>query len=159
MGRLMVLGFALWLAGCSDGDANGDLAMCGADRFVFNGTLDGESVSHGGELSGHSWNQSSAPRTLDTPFEGGGSFHAEWQKLVSDGETFTATGSVNLPPSGARGGETLEFASGTLTKHDDGVTFTLNGLTASVQCIAAPCPNATVQGSLRGCIEWAPINP
>jgi hypothetical protein len=162
MGRLILLGFALWLPGCGgdgDGDANDDVVRCGPDRFAISGTLEGESIPHSGELSGHSWIQSSAGSTLDTPFEGGGSFHAEWQKVVSDGETFTATGSVTLPPSGPRGGETLEYASGTLTKRDDGVTFTLNGLTASVQCITAPCPNATVQGSLRGCVEWAPFMP
>ncbi|HYJ09405.1 MAG TPA: hypothetical protein VEX18_10360 [Polyangiaceae bacterium] len=162
MGRLILLGFALCLAGCSgdgDGDADDDVATCGPDRFVISGTLDGETVSHSGELGGHGWIQSSAGSSLDTPFEGGGSFHAEWQEVVADGETFTANGSINLPPSGPRGGETLEYASGTLTKRDDGVTFTLNGLTASVQCIAAPCPNSTVQGSLRGCVEWAPFMP
>jgi hypothetical protein len=161
--RILGLVAAYVLAGCSgsgDGEgseANGNLAACEPDTFRITGTLDGEAVSHSGELGGHGWIQSSAGSTLDTPFEGGGSFHAEWQKVVADGETFTATGNVNLPVTGPRGGETLEYASGSLTKRDDGVTFTLGGLTASVQCITAPCPNGAVQGSLQGCVEWEPF--
>lgn len=160
--RIFGLALACVLVGCSGGDgeggeANGGLMACEPDTFRITGTLDGEAISHSGELGGHGWVQSSAGSTLDTPFEGGGSFHAEWQGVVADGETFTATGNVNLPVTGPRGGETLEYASGSLTKRDDGVTFTLSGLTASVQCIAAPCPNGAVQGSLQGCVEWEPF--
>lgn len=165
MGRIALLGSSLWLAACSgnsggdgaDPNGSGNVMACEPDTFRITGTLDGEEVSHTGELGGHGWIQSSAGSTLDTPFEGGGSFHAEWQKVVADGETFTATGNINLPVSGPHGGETLDYASGSLTKRDDGVTFTLNGLTANVQCITAPCPNGAVQGSLQGCVEWTPI--
>lgn len=159
------LALASLLVGCSssnevEGEPNGGaIRSCEPDTFRISGTLDGAAVSHEGMLGGHGWIQSSAGSTLDTPFEGGGSFHAEWMKVVADGETFSAAGNINLPAAGPRGGETLEYASGSLTKRDDGVTFELSGLSASVQCIAAPCPASTVQGTLRGCVEWAPFVP
>lgn len=152
------------LAGCSsssevEGDNGAAVTACQPDTFRIRGTLDSEAVSHEGKLDGHSWIQSSASKTLDTPFEGGGSFHAEWMKVVADGETFSATGNINLPAAGARGGETLEYASGSLTKRDDGVIFELGGLSASVQCIVAPCPTSAIEGTLGGCVEWAPFAP
>jgi hypothetical protein len=161
MRNFLLIG-CLVLSACSSDGGDGSAApggntTCAADEFVITGMLDGEAVSHQGMLGGHAWVQASAGRTLDTPFEGGGSFHAEWAKVVADGETFAATGTINLPASGPHGGETLSYGSGSLTKLDDEVRFEISGLTASVACIAAPCPNSAVAGSLQGCVHWAPF--
>jgi hypothetical protein len=157
----LLIGFLIFTACSSDsGDGNGPAGggtTCAADEFMVTGTLDGDAVSHQGVLDGHAWVQASAGSTLDTPFEGGGSFHAAWSKVVADGETFTATGNINLPVGGPHGGETLDYSSGSLTKLDDEVRFEISGLSASVTCIAAPCPNGAVAGSLQGCVHWAPF--
>jgi hypothetical protein len=141
-------------AGGSDGDgAGGSGAMtCAPDEFALEGSLDGEAVSHRGQLSGYAWGQIKTG-TLDTSFEGGGSFHAEWQKLVNDGQTFAATGNVTLPAAGPHGGDTLDYASGTFTKLDGGVRFKVSGFELDVQCITEPCPSGAVAGTLEGCVE------
>jgi hypothetical protein len=143
-------------AGGSDGDGDGDGGSgdmtCAPDEFAIEGSLDGEAVSHRGALSGYAWAQINTGR-LDTSFEGGGSFHAEWQKLVADGQTFSATGNITLPAAGPHGAETLDYASGTFTKLDGGVRFQVSGFKLNVQCIMAPCPSGAVDGTLQGCAE------
>ena len=164
MGRLLLLGTLLTLAGCSGNSAGdggsggpGNGPVCAADQFIVTGMLDGEAVEHSGALSGHAWIQSSTGSFLDIPFEGGGSFHAEWDGLVADNQTFAASGTIILPVGGPHGGGTLDYTSGSLTKHDQGVSFELAGLSSSVQCVTTPCPGSAVQGTLQGCVEWAPI--
>jgi hypothetical protein len=125
---------------------------CAPGEFALEGSLDGEAVSHRGALGNYAWGQLKTG-TLETSFEGGGSFHAEWQMLVADGQTFAATGRVTLPAAGPRGGETLDYASGTFTKLDGGVRFNVSELGLNVQCIIAPCPSGPVAGSLQGCME------
>lgn len=125
---------------------------CVPGELAIEGSLDGEAVSHRGALTGYAWSQLSKG-TLDTSFEGGGQFHAGWQGLVADGQTFAATGNITLPTTGPHGGETLDYASGTFTKLDDGVRFKVTGFEQNVQCITAPCPSGAVDGTLQGCVE------
>lgn len=141
-------------AGGSDGDDDGGSGdkTCAPDEFALEGSLDGEAVSHRGALSSYAWAQINTG-TLDTSFEGGGSFHAEWQKLVADGQTFSATGRLTLPAAGPHGAETLDYASGTFTKLDGGVRFKVTALELNVQCVTAPCPSDAVEGTLEGCVE------
>jgi hypothetical protein len=127
---------------------------CAPGELAIEGTLAGEAVSHRGALNGYAWIQLGMG-TLDTSFEGGGSFHAQWSKLVGDGETFVATGNITLPSPGPRAGETLDYASGTFTKLDGGVRFKVGEFKHSVQCVTAPCPSEAVDGSLQGCVEPA----
>jgi hypothetical protein len=155
MGRHFLI-FGLLLTGaCGGGDdedgASGSVT-CASDEFAIEGSLDGEAVSHRGALSSYAWIQISEKK-LDTSFEGGGSFHAEWAQLVGDGQTFAATGNITLPATGPRSGETLDYASGTLTKLDGGVSFKLTGFKLNIQCITEPCPSGAVEGTLQGCVE------
>lgn len=161
---LVVIAFAC--AGCygggdddGNGGGNGASVTCAEDEFALEGTLDGVEVSARGALGGHAWIQSNDYKTLDTPFEGGGSFHAEWPEIVADGETTSILGSVVMPPGAQRAGETLNYASGSMTKLDNGVTFTLAELASQVTCVTDPCPAEAVDGSLRGCVMWQDISP
>jgi hypothetical protein len=157
MGRLFV--FFGWLLACgcaggSDGDGegrSGDMT-CAPDEFALEGSLDGEAVSHRGPLDRYAWAQINTG-TFDTSFEGGGSLHAEWQNLVADGQTFSATGRLTLPAAGPHGAETLDYASGVFTKLDGGVRFKLTAFASNVQCVMAPCPSGPVEGTLEGCVE------
>lgn len=155
MGRHCLIFALLLTANCgggSGGDGGSGNMTCSPDEFALEGLLDGEPVSHRGQLSGYAWSQVGTG-TLDASFEGGGSFHAAWQKPVNDGQTFAATGNVTLPTAGPRGGETLGYASGTFTKLDGGVRFKVSALELNVQCITEPCPNDAVAGTLEGCVE------
>lgn len=127
---------------------------CAPDEFAIEGSLDGEAVSHEGTLSGYAWSQLGTG-TLDASFDGGGKVHAEWPKLVADGQTFMATGNITLPATGAHAGETLDFASGTFTKLDGGVRFKVTAFELNVQCVTEPCPSGAVEGTLQGCVEPA----
>jgi hypothetical protein len=133
------------------GGGSGDMT-CAPDELAIEGSLDGEAVSYRGALSSYAWSQVKTG-TLNASFEGGGSFHAEWQKLVADGQTFAASGSISMPVAGPRGGETLDYASGTFTKLDGGVRFKLGAFELKVQCITEPCPSGAVEGTLQGCVE------
>lgn len=159
----MILGCLLTCAcGGSDGDGDGDSERdagsgnmtCAPDGFAIEGSLDGEAVSHEGTLSRYAWSQLGAG-TLDASFEGGGSVHAEWPNLVADGQTFTATGNIALPATGAHAGETLVYGSGTFTKLDGGVRFKVSAFELNVQCVTEPCPSGAVEGTLQGCVEPA----
>jgi hypothetical protein len=151
----LLLGLLLTGA-CSDGSGDGNGGSgdmtCEPDELALEGSLDGEAVSHRAALTGYAWSQINQG-TLDASFEGGGRFRAEWQKLVSDGQTFAAAGSITLPATGPHATETLDYASGTFTKLDGGVRFKVSGFTQNVQCIMAPCPTGAVEGTLQGCVE------
>jgi hypothetical protein len=158
------LALAVLLSGCGSDDGGagqvaGGSTVCAADAFAISGTLEGEPVSASGELRGHAFVQGGTPSTFDTEFEGGGRMHMSWSGIVRNGGTTAVTGSITLPPGGARGGFTLNAASGSMTKLEDEVRFDLAGLTESVQCIAPPCPEDLVAGSLAGCAHWAHIGP
>jgi hypothetical protein len=142
-----------------DGSGNVQAPSCVADEFAIQGTLQGEAIDHRGTLGGHAWIQGSDPSTLDTPFDGGGSLHAEWSNIVADGGTTAIMGTIVLPPSGSFGGQTIDFASGSLTKRDDGVQYQASQLSLAVTCVTAPCPGESVEGALAGCVEWEPIGP
>jgi hypothetical protein len=125
---------------------------CAPDEFALEGSLGGEAVSLRGAMSRYSWRQLDT-RTLDTSFEGGGSFHAEWEKLVGNGQTFAATGNLTLPATSPHAGETLDFSLGSFTKLAGGVRFKVTGFELNVQCITAPCPKSAIEGTLEGCAE------
>lgn len=127
---------------------------CAEDEYVIEGTLDGEVVNHRGNLTSHAWIQGGDPSTLDVGFEGGGDLHAEWPDVVARGDSTTITGAITLPPSGARGGQTVDAASGTMVPNDNIVQLELRGLSVAVTCITAPCPPESVQGSLSACVHW-----
>ena len=162
MARLHALFLCLALfpaCGSSDDDdgepgTNGAGPTCGADEFALEGELDGEAVSHSGTLRSHAWIQGSTPSTLDVGFEGGGSVDIEWAGVVARGETIAVTGSITLPVSGPRAGETFEVGSGAMTALEDGATFELGRLSAEVQCIQPLCPADQLDGTLRGCVNW-----
>jgi hypothetical protein len=130
---------------------------CGEERFSLLGTVNGQALEYSGDLNGHAWIQGGDPSTLDTPFAGGGSFHAEWPDVVADGQITTIIGWVALPPGGTRAGETLNFASGTMTKLDAAVTFELGSLSVDVVCVSEPCPDEVVEGAIAGCVEWTDL--
>jgi hypothetical protein len=157
MGRQYLLFGLLLTCACGGGSDDDDMVdsgnvTCAPDELAIEGSLDGEAVSHRSELSGYVWSQIGTG-TLDASFEEGGKFHAEWQQPVNDGATFAAIGNITLPSSGPRGGETLDYASGTFTKLDGGVRFKVSGFKLDVQCITAPCPSGSVEGTLQGCVE------
>jgi hypothetical protein len=154
------------LLGCGGSDDDDDGAVngssnlvCAPDEFIVQGTLEGASISHRGNLQGHAWIQSTDYKSLDTPFEGGGSFHAEWPEVVADGDSTSITGTVTLPPSGEHGGETVSFAAGLMTKRDNGVSFDVSELAIEVTCASAPCPAEAASGALSGCVEWESAGP
>jgi hypothetical protein len=152
------------LAGCgSDGGGAGSITggstNCPEDSFAVEGTLGGEEISQQGGLRSHAWIQAGTPSTFDAEFDGGGRVHASWTKLIADGQTTAITGSIALSEGGPRGGTALDAGSGSMTKLDDEVRFDLAELSESVQCIAPPCPQSPVAGTLSGCVHWAPIGP
>ncbi|HEV8246135.1 MAG TPA: hypothetical protein VGP93_10225 [Polyangiaceae bacterium] len=146
-------------AGNGSGGAATQGLACAEDEFAIDGTLNGNTVSHRGTLDGHAWIQSTTSKTLDAIFTGGGDVHTEWAEVVADGETIAVTGSITLPPTGPNGGETLTAASGSMTKLAEEVDFELSGLSTSVPCDMAPCPQTSVDGSLTGCVHWKKIGP
>jgi hypothetical protein len=160
MGRSWSVFVLLLVCACggdgSDEDSGSGNMTCAPGELAIEGSLGGEAASHRGALRGYSWTQLGSGK-LDTTFEEGGSFHAEWPQLVGDGATFAATGSITMPSTGPRAGETLDYASGTFTKLDGGVRFKVSGFTLSVQCVTAPCPSEAVEGTLRGCAEPTPF--
>lgn len=159
MGRWLTLGiFCAGLTACSGNDDGGSSAIgleCAEGTFALDGTLDGQAVSHQGELAGIVWVQGGTP-TFDTSFSTGGSLHIEWAQAIADGATTGVTGRLTLPPDGARAGETLDSASGSMTKLDEGIEFVLRDLSVSVACVTAPCAGDPVAGSVRGCAQWGP---
>jgi hypothetical protein len=146
--------------GGSDDDDNegpgsgGARLTCAEDEFKLAGTIDGAAVSHQGNLAGHAWIQGSKPSTLDVSFEGGGSVHTEWPDVIARGSTTSVVGSITLPPSGPRAGETFEADAGSMTALEDGASFELTELTIQVQCINPPCPADPVEGTLEGCVRF-----
>ena len=159
MGRQFLLLGLLLACACGGGSDDDDDDVvdsgnmtCAPDELAIEGSLDGEAISHRSELSGYIWSQIGTG-TLDASFEDGGKFHAEWQQPVNDGATFPATGNITFPIGVPHGGETLDYASGTFTKLDGGVTFKVTGFKLNVQCLVAPCPSEEVEGTLQGCVE------
>lgn len=135
-------------------------AACAEGAFDLSGTLDGQTVSQSGTLKSHLWEQLGSNDKLDATFDPVSSVHAEWTGLVADGQTTAITaGSVTMPAGAPHGGETLNAASGTLTKQTDSVSFEFTDLTAAVTCVTAPCPATPVTGTLDGCLHWQHIGP
>jgi hypothetical protein len=157
MGRHWFVLAALLTFACGGGDDSDEKGgsgsmTCAPGELALDGSLDGEAVSYRGPLKVYAWTQLGRGK-LDASFAEGGSFHAEWAQLVGNGTTFSATGSITLPPTEPHAGETLAYDSGTFTKLDGGVRFKVSGFKLNVQCISAPCPSEDVIGTLQGCVE------
>jgi hypothetical protein len=151
------------LLGCSSDDdpgpSVGGNALCAAGEYALGGTLAGEAISQRGTLKNHAWIQTGSRNTLDADFEGGGRLHTQWDQLVADGASIAVTGSLAMPPGGARSGVMLNAATGAQQKLDDEVRFELTNLSEVVTCVAPPCPPIDIEGTVNGCIHWEPIGP
>ena len=143
----------------SGGPSVGGNAQCAEDEYALGGSLGGEAVSQRGTLKNHAWVQTGSRNTLDTDFDDGGRLHTEWAQLVADGASTAVTGSITMPPGGARAGAMLNAASGAMRKQGDEVRFELTALSVIVECFAPPCPPMNIEGQINGCIHWEHIGP
>lgn len=142
-------------AGSNGGPLNGP--SCAENEFVLTGALDGQPVDYRGTLVSHAWIQGTDPSTLDVGFGGGGSLHTEWMSVVAEGDTTTVAGSVTFPASGPQSGQTIDAATGSMSKNDNLVQFELTELSIAVACITSPCPPQPVEGTVSGCVRWQKI--
>ena len=77
--------------------------------------------------------------------------------VVAEGDTTTVAGSVTFPASGPQSGQTVDAATGSMSKNDNLVQFELTELSIGVACITSPCPPQPVEGTVSGCVRWQKI--